>query len=62
MLRYAAISLIVALVSLAFLLFSHAILGGAIWLAKGVFVVALILFVVFFVLNMVNLRKKKKKT
>jgi uncharacterized membrane protein YtjA (UPF0391 family) len=60
MLKYAAISLITALIALAFILFSGVLIHGAVWLAKGIFVVALILFIVFFAWDVMKKRSSKK--
>lgn len=62
MLKYAAISLITALIALAFILFAGVLIGGAIWLAKGVFIIALILFIVFFIWDIIARRKSKSST
>lgn len=59
MLKYAAISLITALIALAFILFSGVLIQGAVWLAKGIFVVALILFIVFFAWDVMKKRSAK---
>ncbi len=58
MLRYAAISLIVALIAFIFGFVAVGLVAGIVWIAKIVCVVALIGFAVLFIIHMLNRRKK----
>lgn len=60
MLRYAAISLAIAAIAFFIAFFATMLAGGAVWLAKIIFIVALLAFIAFFALDMINRKKKRK--
>jgi uncharacterized membrane protein YtjA (UPF0391 family) len=59
MLQYAAIALIVAIAAFIFGFVAVGLVAGLVWIAKIVFIVALIAFIVLFIMDMVNRGKKK---
>jgi uncharacterized membrane protein YtjA (UPF0391 family) len=59
MLQYAALALIVAIVAFVFGFVAIGLVTGLVWIAKIVFVVALIAFIGLFIMDMVKRIKKK---
>lgn len=58
MLQYAALALIVAVVAFVFGFVAIGLVTGLVWIAKIVFVVALVAFVGLFIMDMINRKKK----
>jgi len=58
MLRYAAISLTIGAIAFIIAFLAPVFAASAIWIAKIIFFVALLAFIVFFVLDMIKRKKK----
>lgn len=59
MLRYAAIFLVISIVAFIFGFLASVFAGGALWLAKAIFIISLFLFVLLFILDLYRRRYKK---